>query len=173
MITIAVVAVVAVVLFIPMMPVEEAYADTEYYDHVEEYTELESFERECKWEQVSSALKEEYELLGRGFYCDYTVTLKNTDNYGGTFSIDFRLYDINGVYGTRTDSEYIGAGQTQTFRAEFDTAMGQDVRGEHTIDVPTVIDERIVTKQRTVIDEQVVTKYKTVYKSIIEIMVSS
>lgn len=154
-----------------MIAAEEAYDEKEYFDRIEEYTELESFERECKRELVSSELKEEFELFGRGFYCVYTVTIKNTDNEGATFSVNFRLYDINGVFGTEKVSEYIGAGQTQPFRAEFDTALGQDVRGEHTCDIPLIIDERIVTKQRTVIDERIVTKYRTVYKSIIEMLI--
>jgi len=56
-------------------------------------------------------------------------------------------------------SSYIAAGAIETFKAEFDTYAGQDVRGKYSVSPPTVIDERIVTK------------YKTVYKSIIEILI--
>jgi hypothetical protein len=52
----------------------------------------------------------------------------------------------------------VAAGETKTFRAEFDTRWLQDVRGEYSVSAPTVIDQRVVTK------------HKTVYKSIIEVL---
>lgn len=56
-------------------------------------------------------------------------------------------------------SGYIGAGDTETFIAEFDMSLGQDVRGEYSVSEPTVTDQRVVTK------------HKTVYKLIIEILI--
>jgi len=167
-----VVAVIVMALFMPIIPIEETYADIEYFDRVEDYTELESFARLCRYEEVSSDLTEEFEILGRGFYHVYTIALKNTDNYGATFSIEFRLIYVNGMYETQTVSEYVGFARTQTFRAEFDTEMGQNVRGETKISVPTIMDERIVTKQRMVTDQKVVTKYRTAHKSMIDIILS-
>jgi hypothetical protein len=87
------------------------------------------------------------------------VTVKNIDAYGGTFTVTHYLYNVNGLYGTKTTSEYLAAGETKTFRAEFDTQWLQDVRGEYSVSAPTVIDQKVVTK------------HKTVYKSIIEILV--
>ena len=142
-----VVAVVVIVLFIPMIPVEVAYSETEPYNRLAEY------------QVVSSTLKEEFELFGRGVYHASEIVVKNIDAYGGTFTVTHYLYDVNGLFGVETTSEYLSAGETKTFRAEFDTSLGQDVRGEYTVSAPTVI------------DQQVVTKHKTVHKSIIEILI--
>ena len=140
------VAVILAILFVPMIPVSVAYNETEPYDRL------------AKYEVVSATLKEEYELLGRGVYHASIIVVKNIDAYGGTFKVEHYLYDINGLYGTKTTSEYLSAGQTKTFRAEFDTQWLQDVRGEYVVTEPTVTDERVVTK------------HKTVYKSIIELL---
>jgi len=143
---IIVLAVVLVILFIPMIPVDATYNDTEPYDRLATY-------------QVTSAtLTQEFELFGRGVYHRSTIVVKNIDSYGGTFTVIHYLYDVNGLFGTKTTSAYVGAGQTSNFVAEFDTSLGQDVRAEHSISAPTVIDNRVVTK------------HKTVYKSIIELV---
>jgi len=142
-----VVAVVVIVLFIPMIPVEVAYSETEPYNRLAEY------------QVVSSTLTQEFELFGRGVYHRSTVVIKSIDSYGGTFTVKHDVYDVNGLYGTKTTSGYIGAGNTQTFIAEFDTSLGQDVRAEYSVSEPTVIDQRVVTK------------HKTVHKSIIEILI--
>jgi hypothetical protein len=136
-----------VILFIPMIPVDATYNDTEPYDRL------------GKYEVVSATLTQEYELLGRGVYHRSTVIVKNIDSYGGTFTVNHYLYDVNGLFGTKTTSAYIGAGNTQNFVAEFDTSLGQDVRAEYSVSAPTVVDQRVVTK------------HKTVYKSIIELLV--
>jgi hypothetical protein len=140
-------AVIIVVLFIPMIPVDTTYNDTEPYDRLGTY------------QVVSATLTQEYELLGRGVYHRSTVVVKNIDSYGGTFTVNHYLYDVNGLFGSKTTSGYIGAGSTQNFVAEFDTSLGQDVRAEYTVSAPTVIDQKVVTK------------HKTVYKSIIELLV--
>jgi len=135
---IIVVAVIITILFIPMIPVKEAYSMTEEY------------EREAKYEVVSATLKEENESI---------VVVKNIDAYSGTFTVTHYLYDVNGLYGTKTTGEYFSAGQNKTFRAEFDTQGLQDVDSGYSISAPTVIDKRVVTK------------YKTIFKSIIEILI--
>lgn len=141
------VAVVVIILFIPMIPVEVSY------------TEIEPYTRLAKYEVVSATLKEELEPLGRWIYHASIIEVKNIDSYGGTFKVTHYLYDVNGLYDLETTSEYLSAGETKTFRAEFDTQWLQDVRGEYTVSAPTVTDQRVVTK------------HKTVYKSIIEILI--
>jgi hypothetical protein len=143
---IIVLAVVLVILFIPMIPVDATYNDTEPYDRLATY------------QVVSATLTQEFELFGRGVYHRSTIVVKNIDSYGGTFTVIHYLYDVNGLFGTKTTSAYVGAGQTSNFVAEFDTSLGQDVRAEHSVSAPTVIDNRVVTK------------HKTVYKSIIELV---
>ena len=135
-----------IILFVPMIPVDATYTETEPYDRL------------CKYECTSATLTEELELLGRGIYHRSTVVVENIDSYGGTFTVKHYLYDIDGLFGTETTSGYIGAGNTETFIAEFDTSLGQDVRAEYSVSEPTVIDQRLVTK------------HKTVYKSIIELL---
>jgi len=142
-----VVAVILVVLFIPILPIEESYNETESYNRL------------AKCEVVSATLTEEFELFGRGIYHRSTVVVKNIDSYGGTFTVKHRLYDVDGLFGTETTNGYIGAGNTENFIAEFDTSLGQDIRAEYSVSEPTVIDQRVVTKHRTV------------YKSIIELLI--
>jgi hypothetical protein len=141
------IVVILVILLIPMMPIEQAYSETE------------SYERKAVHEVVSATLNQEFELLGRGVYHASIIVVKNIDTKGGTFTVTHRIYDVNGLFGTQTTSNYLGAGETKTFRAEFDTNLGQDVRGEYTVTDPTIIDQRVVTKHRTV------------YKSIIELLI--
>lgn len=142
-----VVAVILVVLFIPIIPVEVTYSETEPYDRL------------AKYEVTSATLTQELELFGRGVYHRSTVVVKNIDSYGGTFTLKHYLYDVNGLFGTETTSGYIGVGNSETFTAEFDTSLGQDVRLEYSVSEPTVIDQRVVTK------------HKTVYKSVIELLI--
>ena len=142
-----VVAVILVVLFIPILPIEESYNETESYNRL------------AKYEVVSATLTEELELFGRGVYHRSTIVVKNIDSYGGTFTVRHYLYDVDGLFGSETTSGYIGAGNTENFIAEFDTSLGQDVRAEYSVSEPTVIDQRVVTKHRTV------------YKSIIELLI--
>lgn len=144
---IIVVAVIIVFLFIPFIPVEVTYSETEPYNRLANY------------QVISATLTEHFELIGRGVYHRSTVVVKNIDSYGGTFTVEHYLYDVNGIFGTETISGYIGAGNTETFVAEFDTSLGQDVRAEYSVTAPTVIDQRVVTKR------------KTVYKSIIELLI--
>jgi len=132
--------IIITILFIPMIPVKEAYSETEEYG------------REARYEVASVTFKQE------GVYHVSTVVVKNIDPYGGTFWVTHYLYDINDLQATKTTGEYLSAGQNKTFRAEFDTQGLQDVRGGFSVSAPTVIDKRVVTK------------HKTVYKSIIELL---
>jgi hypothetical protein len=134
---IIVVAVIITILFVPMIPVKEAYSMTEEY------------EREAKYEVVSVIFKGENESV---------VVVKNIDVYGGTFVVTHYLYDVNGLYETKSAGEYLSAGQNKTFRAEFDTQGLQDVDSGYSVSASTVVDKRVVTKSRTV------------YKSLIELL---
>ena len=142
---IVVAAIIVTVLFIPMIPVKEAYSETEEYG------------REARYEVASVTFKQENES-GRGVYHASTVVVKNIDPYGGTFWVTHYLYDANGLKGTKTTGEYLSAGQNKTFRAEFDTQGLQGVQGGYSVSAPTVMDKRVATKS------------KTVYKSIIELL---
>jgi hypothetical protein len=162
-----VVAVVLAVSFIPMVPVQETYTDTEPYQHV--ITEVESYEREAQYQVVSATLTQHWEPLGREIYHASEVTVKNIDSEGGTFTVTHSLYAVDGLYGRKTASDYIAPGNTKVLRAEFDTEAFQDVRAEYSVSAPTIIDERLV--ERTVTDERLVTKERTVHKSIFELLV--
>lgn len=164
---IAVAVIVLAVLFIPMVPVQETYTETEPYEHV--ITEVEYYEREANYEVVSATLNEEMELLGRGVYHVFEVVVENIDSKGGTFTVTLSLYDVDGLYGIESIDHHIASGATEVFTAEFDTRLGQDVRGEYPVSAPKVMDERLVEK--TVTDERLVTKERTVYKSIAEILI--
>jgi len=111
-----------------MIPVKEAYSETEEY------------EREAKYEVASVMLKDENGSI---------VVVKNVDAYSGTFTVTHYLYDVNGLVETKTTREYLSEGQKKTFRAEFETQGLQDVRSGYSASAPTVIDKRVVTKHKT------------------------
>jgi len=141
-----VVAVILIILFIPMIPIEEVYSETEPYEREATYI-VDDWDLAEKWS------------VSIGFYVQSDVTVRNSDKDGGTFKVVHKLYDINGLFGTVTDSFYLGAGSSYTSTATFDTKMGQDTQGTYSVTPPTITDERIVTK------------YRTVYKSIIELLI--
>jgi hypothetical protein len=144
---IIVVAIIIIILFVPMIPVDVTYSETEPYNRLATY------------EVISATLKENFEWFGKWVYHRSTVVVKNTDSHGGTFTIKHYIYDVNGLLATKTSDEYIDAGNTVTSNADFDTQWLQDVRGEYSVTAPTVIDQRVVTK------------HKTIYRSIIEILI--
>lgn len=147
------IAVIVVILSIPIIPVVVTYSETEPWSRL------------AKYEVVSTTLTEEFELFGRGVYHKSTVVVKNIDSYGGTFTVKYYLplkhclYDVLTLFEAESISRYIGAGNTETFIAEFDIAVDQDVGAEYSISAPTVIDQIVVTK------------HKTVYNSIIELLI--
>lgn len=143
---IVVVVVILAILFIPMIPTSEAYNVTEPYERNATYV-VDDWDLEEKWS------------LSIGFYVQSDVTVRNTDKSGGTFKVVHKLYDINGLFGTVTDSFFLGAGQSHTSTATFDTRWGQDTQRTYSVTAPTITDEQIVTKHRTV------------YKSIIELLI--
>lgn len=145
---IVMVAVILAILLIPMIPVSEAYDVTEPYERKATYV-VDDWDLVEKWS------------LSIGFYVQSDVTVRNTDQHGGTFKVVHRLEDVYGLFGTVTDSFQLGASASYTSTATFDTRMGQDTLGTYSVTAPTIIDEQIVTKHRTV------------YKSIIELLIYS
>jgi len=135
---VVIIVVVLAVLFVPMIPVGETYNETEPYV------------REARYQVFSAILTEHWEPLGREVYHASEVTVKNIDSNGGTFTVTHSLYDVDGLYGSKTTSDYIAPGDTKVLRAEFDTQAFQDVRAEYSVSAPTVTDERVVTKTRTI-----------------------
>jgi len=150
-----VVIVLLVILFIPMIPVtikvKEPYETTKMVE--------ESYERKVKYSVDKAYLEDRYELV-RGRVTVFNVVVRNVDTGGGTFKVSFHLYDVKGLFGTAEKTAFIGPGQTVTFSSEFDTAVGQDVRGEYEVTPPSMIDKRLVEKK--VIEERLVEKTKMV-----------
>jgi len=136
-IALGILAILLIGSLIPFIPIEE------------EYNELENYSRSTTYAIISSKLQRGFDF-SRGDYTIYELVLKNTDDTAGTFQVVFKLFDVNGLIGTKTNSVYIQPGSTQTIRAEFNTVIGQDVRGEHAINSPSLIDQRMVIKKRTV-----------------------
>lgn len=155
---------IVIILFIPMIPIEEAYTETE------PYTETENYEREATYVIDARNLEEKWGFFD--VYIQSDVVVRNTDSYGGTFKVTHKLYDIYGLFGSVEDSFYIGAGESYTSTVKFDTKWGQDTIGSYSVTSPTIIDQRLVTKHRTVTKYRIVTKYRTIYKSIIMCLLS-
>ena len=142
-VTIAV-AVIVIVLFAPLIPVEVTYSETEPYDRSATYVvDNWNLEEKLGWFDV---------------YVQSDVTVRNTDEYGGTFRVVHKLYDIKGLFGSVDDSFYLGAGDSYTSTATFDTTWGQDTAGNYDVTPPTVTDTHLVEKT------------KIIYKSIIVIL---
>jgi len=141
-----IIAVILTVLLVPMIPTSEALNITEPY------------ERECTYVVDDWDLVEKWSFTA-GFYVQSDVTVRNTDKDGGTFKVVHELNDIHGLFGTDTDSFYLGAGASHTSTATFDTRMGQDTLGTYSVTAPTITDEKVVTRHRTV------------YKSIVELLI--
>ena len=161
-----VVVAIVIVIFIPMIPVEVTYSETVPVE--ETYTAEEPYEREATYVVDDWKLQEKIGFFD--VYVQSDVTLRNTDQYGGTFVVVHNLYDVYGLFGSVEDSFYLGAGDSYTSTATFDTSWGQDTLGSYDVDSPTVIDTRLVEKTRTVYKS--VEKTKTVYKSIIGLLTS-
>jgi len=147
-ITIVVMAVIAVVLLVPVIPVDTVYSETEPYT------------RTARYEVVSATLSSSWNLA-RGTYHISEVKIKSLDAYGGTFTVTHYLYDVNGLVDTANTNNYVTAGQTVTFRVEFDTEAFRDYRAEYSVLAPNVIDQHVVTKHRTA------------YKSVIQLLIGS
>ena len=143
---VAVIAVIAVVLVVPIIPVEVTYSETEPY------------EREATYVVDDWDLQEKLGFFD--VYVQSDVTVRNIDEYGGTFVVVHDLYDVYGLFDSVEDSFYLAAGESHTSTATFDTTWGQDTVGEYHVTPPTVIDTRLVEKT------------KTVYKSIIGLLLS-
>jgi len=140
-----VITAIVIVLFVPIIPVEVTYSETE------------SYEREATYVVDDWDLQEK--LGWFDVYVQSDVTVRNTDKYGGIFVVVHKLYDVYGLFGSVEDSFYLGPGDSFTSTATFDTSWGQDTVGSYDVTPPTVIDTRLVEKT------------KTVYKSIIEILI--
>jgi hypothetical protein len=136
-IIIAIVIAIMIILFAPIFPVTETYKEQQFYQRSVTYV-------------VDSAKCYESWNLQLGFYVQSEVVVRNTDSFGGTFKVRHELYDINGLFGSKTDTFYLGAGQSYKSIATFDTKMGQDTKGYYSVEPPTITDTRLVDKTRVV-----------------------
>jgi len=141
------VALVAVALFVPVIPVQ-----------VQSQIVV-PFERPATYEVLSATLSGAFDL-SRGYYVVSEVVVKNTDSQGGTFQVTHSLYTVDGLFGAKTTSDYLAPGETKISKAEFDTRLGQDVRGSYSVSPPTIIDHRVETET------------KTVYRSVVDIIIN-
>jgi hypothetical protein len=127
---VVVIVLILAILFVPLIPARETYNETE------------PFSRKATFEVVSATFTQEYGPGGGGIG-NSTVTIKNTDSYGGIFSVTHFCVDAYGVRNETTEA-YIAAGGTHTFTVEFDTPPYPSVAtGDHSVTQPTVIDQRV------------------------------
>ena len=139
--------VVIVATLIPILPVEEEYVEIEDYDRPADYLIL------------SSELNVSSDTA-RGAFTIFDVVNENSNVFDGVFQVEFRIYDLKGLYGAENTTVHIPAGTTRTLRAEFDTHYGQEVRGEVSVTPPTTSDQRLVTR------------YRRAYRSVLGILLS-
>ncbi len=118
-------------------------------DVQEAYQEQEAYQTPLSYSVLSSSLKEEWDLQ-KGYYYRYDITVSNSDDNGGQFTVNFVLQTSK--HGTLSDSstQYVSSHSTQIFEKIFDTDMGEQVSGTHSVVPPTKTEYRTVTKYRTV-----------------------
>lgn len=150
------VAIVFVVLLVPAVPVDTTYEET----HRDTY-EVVSANQTDNFNETKAILGYDYLV-----YDIAVVEVKNNDSYGGTFTATFDLpYWFDAGFTEppgKNISNYIEAGQTAQFTAEFDThASGVQAPVylyiEYSVLAPTVI----------------VTRHRTVYKSVIQLLIGA
>lgn len=109
------------------------------------YDTQEAYQASLSYSVLDSSLKEEWELQ-KGYYYRYDVTVSNSDDNGGQFTINFVLQTSK--HGTMSDSstQYISPHSTQAFEKIFDTDMGEQVSGSHSVVPPTKTEYRTVRR---------------------------
>lgn len=146
-IVVAVIAIVVIlaVLFVPFVPAKETYSEVEQYSKPAGY----SVDRD-EWDSGWS--------ISKGCYCNIYIKVRNTDVRGGTFDVSVEIQDILTVVYSNSKSQYIGPGESYQFRFYYNTHCDTDYVWSYDVDPPSIIDERVVEKERTV------------YKSVVQLL---
>ena len=171
--------------FLPIMrvsyEVEETYQATETYYTLEiytveeEYTVMEPYtdiEVYCDVEPCTEYVPIDYLIIsGQGVNyftfdgnpeCWVELTLKNTDEIGGTFTVEFLITLHNNLSTTISASNYIGAGSTRKVIAYYGEPLKTLYSFSYSVSAPQKLDpsyrEEEVTKYREVIEFGEVTK---------------
>lgn len=118
-------------------------------DVQEAYQEQEAYQTPLSYSVLSSSLKEEWELQ-KGYYYRYDVTVSNSDDNSGQFTVNFALQTSKHGTLSNSSTQYISPHSTQIFEKIFDTDMGEQVSGSHSVVPPTKTEYRTVTKYRIV-----------------------
>ena len=187
-IVVALVVVASLVFsFVPIMrvsyEVEETYQTTETYYELEiytveeEYTVMEPYtdiEIQCDAEPCAEYVPIDYIIIsGRGVnyfefdgspVCLVELTIENTDEIGGEFTVEFLITLHNNLSTTISASKYIEAGSTRTVIAFYGEALKTLSSFTYSITAPTKDNpsyrEEEVAKEREVIEYGEVTKYE-------------
>ena len=181
----AVVVLVLAFSFLPIMrvpyEVEETYQTTEtYYTQEiytveEEYTVMEPYtdiEIQCGVEPCTEYVPIDYIIIsGRGVnyfefdgspVCLVELTIENTDEIGGDFTVEFLITLHNNLSTTISASKYIEAGSTRTVTAVYGEPLKTLYSFSYSVSAPQKLDlsyrEVEVTKYREVIEFGEVTK---------------
>jgi hypothetical protein len=171
--------------FIPVMrvayPVEESYLATDTYYTLESYTEEEEYtvmepytdiEIVCDIEPCTEYVPFDYTIVGGHGYnyfefdgspaCWVELTIKNDDEIGGEFEVEFLITLQTNLTTTISASKYIDAGTTRTITAYYGEPLKTLYSFSYSVTAPQKADpsyrEEEVTKYREV------TKYGEVTK---------
>ncbi len=128
---------------------QEPYEDREPYQTQKVYTDYEDIE---------------YKVLERKYSnhfwtsgVDVWVTIKNIDDVGGYFSVDFDVKTSRGDYKTTSNKYFLASGDSHKFLVSF---KGDYKKSDYDINVPS----KEVTKIKTITEWRTVTKYRPVEK---------
>jgi len=183
------VVIILVFLFAPMIRVayaaEETYAATETYYVKESYTVEEPYtilepytatEGLCDGEPCEKYIPFDYIVIsGRGYNyfeydgspaCSVELTITNTDDIGGTFTVEFLITVYGNMTATISGSKYIEAGGTQNVVAYYGEPLKTLYSFSYSVLPPEKpnpdYEEVEVTKYREVTAYGEVTKYEYV-----------
>jgi hypothetical protein len=181
----AVIVFILVFSFIPIMRVpyeveesylaNETYYTLESYTEEEEYTDLEPYtdiEIVCDVEPCTEYVPLDYTIIGGHGYnyfefdgspaCWVELTIKNNDDVGGEFTVEFLITLQTNLSTTISASQYIDAGTTRTITAYYGEPLRTLYSFSYSVTAPQKPDptyrEEEVTKYREV------TKYGEVTK---------
>lgn len=174
-VVIIVLSVLAIFSFtVPVFSAEEPYEKTETYTEEEPYETTETY---YDTENYQEEVPFDYDILERyaqtkwnlkyGFYVKSLLEIRNTDDEGGEFEVNFEFNNQKDVLKRATKTYFIASGDSHAFICIYNTKFGEDIEEivwAWEVEEPykTVTKTRQVERERTVTETREVEKTRTV-----------
>ena len=135
----------------------ETFTEQEPYQATEEYNKYlnATFTSFNKWEDFN---------FGKGYIAKARVKLKNLDNEGGWFTVEFTWKTLNDQEVNHDVRHYIEPDEVIEFEDEYDIESGEDFKVFYSYQSDPIKKTKTVTKFKDVQRTRTVTKYRQEYK---------